>query len=205
MNTQTIYLRGAARRVRIPSRSNGVRAYFISAVLFVAATSAQALVAQQIGENVAQQRPFCVSLTDPACPVTGASDPVPNTKELHVLYFANARGATIKDPGSLSLHIVFEYGLISGDRKTLPFVRRDDDVWMAAVPLQDRIPQYAVYWVEDGDTKQSDTNHGKYFDVRFCDVHGERSELGVKWEAQVLHGSVNSLRHRPPSRFRRGD
>jgi hypothetical protein len=55
-------------------------------------------------------------------------------------------------------------------------------------PLQDRIPQYAVYWVGDGDTKQSDTNHGKYFDVRFCDVHGERSELGVKWEAQSYTG-----------------
>lgn len=111
-----------------------MRAYFISAVLFVAATSAQALVAQQMGENVAQQRPFFISLTDPACPVTGAADPVPNTNELHVLYFANAEGATIKDPRSLLLHIVFEYGFFSGDRKTLSFARRDDDVWMAAVP-----------------------------------------------------------------------
>ena len=155
-------------------------------------TLAQTLGAQQSKQGDSTKYPFPASMTDPACPVGNYRDPFPHTKDLLVLYFPKALSATINNPKKLSLHLVFEFGYFDGDRQTLPFTLRDDGNWVANVPLEQRVPTYAVYWIEDPDTKQSDTNHGKYFDVRFCDIYGERSEMGVKWEAQSYTGNLTS-------------
>lgn len=139
---------------------------------------------------------FFVSLTDPACPVTGFKDLTPHTDELHILYSPTGSGATIQQPKSpaehIVAHVVFEAGTLDGDEKTLPFTRRDDGLWQATVPLRDRIPLYLIYWIDDRDTKQSDTNHGSYFEVPFCDPHGHRSERSVMFEAQSYTGILAS-------------
>ena len=146
---------------------------------------------QTAGPTVAPSTWF-VSLTDPACPVTGLKDPAPHTDELHILYSETGIGATIKKPKSLIAHVVFENGYPGGDDKVIPFERRDDGLWQAEVQLQDRIPLYIIYWVEDRETKQSDTNQGKYFEVPFCDPHGHRSERSVEFEAQSYTGILES-------------
>jgi cytochrome c biogenesis protein CcmG, thiol:disulfide interchange protein DsbE len=133
-----------------------------------------------------------VSLTDPACPVTGFRDLTPHTDQLHILYSPTGPGAAIQNPKSPNAHVVFEVGTFDGDEKTFPFVRRDDGIWQATVSLQNRIPLYLVYWIEDHDTKQSDTNHGNYFEVPFCEPHGHRSERSVMFEAQSYTGILGA-------------
>lgn len=135
---------------------------------------------------------FFVSLTDPACPVTGLRDLTPHTDELHILYSETGPSATIKGPKSLVAHVVFENGYPDSDDKIVPFARRNDGLWQANVALQERIPRYLIYWVEDRETKQTDTNQGKYFEVPFCDPHGHRSERSVMFEAQSYTGILES-------------
>jgi thiol-disulfide isomerase/thioredoxin len=146
---------------------------------------------QQTAPTVAEPTSF-VSLTDPACPVTGFRDLTPHTDELHILYSETGSSATIKQPKSLVAHVVFESGSLHGDDKVVPFTRRDNKLWQADVQLQERIPLYMIYWIEDRDSRQSDTNHGNYFEVPFCDPHGHRSERSVMFEAQSYTGILES-------------
>jgi hypothetical protein len=113
---------------------------------------AQPLVAQQSKQGASTKYLFLASMTDPACPVGNYRDPFPHTKNLLVLYFPKVQSATITNPRAVSLHLVFEYGYFDGDRQTIPFTLRDDGNWVATVPLEERIPTYAVYWIEDLDT-----------------------------------------------------
>jgi len=83
-----------------------------------------------VGQQVPQDPPepfYFVALTDPACPVTGYTGPVPVTKEIHVLYYPMGEGATIKKPKSPVVHMVFDNGIGSDNDRTLPFTKRDDD------------------------------------------------------------------------------
>lgn len=136
---------------------------------------------------------YFVALTDPACPVSGYQAPVPVTTELRVLYFPMSEGATIKEPKALVLHLVFDEGWAADNSRTSSFIKREDGVWVATVPLGDKFPKYAIYWVEDRGTKQADTNEGKYFDVPFCDVNGQREEWSVRYEAESYTGKLARL------------
>lgn len=162
---------------------------FLHLLVFTVASTAHG--SQQTAPTVAGPTSF-VSLTDPACPVTGPKDPTPHTDELHVLYSERGPRATIKEPKSLVAHIVFDAGSVDGDDEAIPFARRDDGLWQATVALQERIPRYIVYWIEDRETKQTDTNQGRYFEVPFCDPYGRRSELSVEFEAQSYTGILES-------------
>ena len=128
------------------------------------------------------------SLTDPACPVTTSAAPMPITAELRVLYFPAALQASIHNPSSLVLHIAFDDGFHRDAVRTIAFSRRDESVWQAEVPLQPMLDEYAIYWVEEPETKQADTNSGKYFEVLFCNVHGERSEKSIEYQARSYEG-----------------
>jgi thiol-disulfide isomerase/thioredoxin len=55
-----------------------------------------------------------------------------------------------------------------------------------------RAPRYAIYWVEESQTKQADTNSGKYFEVPFCDVHGRLLEESVSLQAQSYTGILEA-------------
>jgi len=150
------------------------------------------VTAQQ--ESGAAPEPFYyVALTDPARPVSGFTAPPPFTNEIHVLYFPMGQGATIKEPKSPVLHLVFENGFGPDNDRTLPFTKREDGIWLATVPLKDRFPKYAVYWIEDRETKQLDTNSGKHFDVPFCDLEGRRAEWSVRYEAESYTGQLESF------------
>jgi thiol-disulfide isomerase/thioredoxin len=159
------------------------------AMFLLATASTLCFAAQQPAETDGYQGGpvYWVSLTDPACPVTGYLAPAPVTKEIRVLYFPMGKGAAIKEPTSLVLHMVFDNGSGPDEDQTLPFTRRDDGVWSATVALREQFdwfPQYAVYWVEDSQTKRVDMNEGKYFEVLFCDVYGQRAEQSVRYEAE---------------------
>jgi thiol-disulfide isomerase/thioredoxin len=52
--------------------------------------------------------------------------------------------------------------------------------------------KYAVYWIEDLGSGHIDTNAGKYFEVQFCDVHGQRSGSSVRSEAQSYTGILEA-------------
>jgi thiol-disulfide isomerase/thioredoxin len=161
---------------------------FFAFVLFVGA-GAQSLAGQEVpapGDRPVQAR--FVALTDPACPVTGYLDPVPGTKEIRVFYFPMAQQATIKEPKSPILHLIFDYGFGQDDTQTISFARREDGVWISTVPLRGGIPTYAIYWIEDHETKQTDNNEGRYFEVLFCNVHGERREMSVMFQAMSYTG-----------------
>ncbi len=138
-------------------RAHSCFAMFLLAAISTLFSAAQ----QQVEPDWDQSEPlYWVALTDPACPVTGVVAPAPVTKEIRVLYFPMEKGATIKEPKSLILHLVFDNGSGPDDDRTLPFSRREDGVWSAKAALRDqfdRAPQYAVYWVEDTQTKQPDT------------------------------------------------
>jgi thiol-disulfide isomerase/thioredoxin len=133
-------------------------------------------------------RSVSASLTDPACPVTTSASPMPISTELRVLYFSSALQASIHNPKSLVLHIAFDDGNHKDAVRTAAFSRRDQNVWQAEVPLQPMLDDYAIYWVEDPETKQFDTNGGKYFEVLFCDVHGERAEKSIEYHARSFEG-----------------
>ena len=147
--------------------------------------------AQQVKQDSPEHFYFA-SLTDPACPVTGYAGPVPVTKEIRVLYYPIGEGATIKNPKSPFVHLVFDAGSGPGDDRTLPFTKREDGVWTATVPLGDGIPKYAIYWIEDRESKSVDTNGGKYFEIPFCDARGQRDEWSVRFQAESYTGTLRA-------------
>lgn len=133
------------------------------------------------------------SLTDPACPVTNGFPPAPITSEIHILYYPMGTLAWIKNPKSLVLHLVLGHELTPFDHQTIPFTRRGDGVWLASVTYkQFNAPRYAIYWVEDPQTKQMDTNVGEYFEVPFCDLHGRLSETSVRLQAWSYTGILEA-------------
>jgi len=135
------------------------------------------------------------SLTEPACPVTNGVPPAPITNEIHILYYPMGRPAAIKDPKwlSLVLHLVSGHEITPFDHQTIPFTRRDDGVWVATVTYKDfRAPRYAIYWVEEPQSKQVDTNSGEYFEVPFCDLRGRLLEASVRLQAQSYTGILEA-------------
>lgn len=166
-----------------------VHRYFAFIIFVVASTLFLA------GQQVQKDRPepfYFVALTDPACPVTGFVAPAPITKEIRVLYFPMGQGATIKAPKSPVLHFVFVRGFGQDKEQILPFTQREDGVWLATVALKDMTSTYAVYWIEDRENKQVDTNEGKYFEVPFCDIQGQREEQSVMLEAESYTGTLEA-------------
>ena len=168
-----------------------MRVYGYSAFIFFLVACTPSVTAQQ-APRAAPEPFYYVALTDPACPVSGFTPPAPVTNEIHVLYFPMGQGATIKGPKSPVLHLVFDNGFGPDNDRTLPFTKREDGIWLATVPLKDRFPKYAVYWIEDRETKQLDTNRGRYFDVPFCDLEGRRAEWSVQYEAESYTGQLES-------------
>lgn len=129
------------------------------------------------------------SLIDPACPVSWVPGLGPSTAELRVLYYPMGLRAKIKDPRSLTLHAAF------GERETghsriVPFTRMENGVWEAKIPLGHEIFGYGAYWVEDTATKQIDNNGGKYWDIFFCNLEGERQESSIEAKARSYTGSL---------------
>ena len=162
-----------------------------SAVILFVLASALFLLGQ-LTQRDRPQRFYFVSLTDPACPVTGYTGPVPSSKEIHVLYYPMGEGATIKNPKAPVVHLVFDGGYGPDRDQTLPFTKRDDDVWVATLSVGDRIPKYAIYWIEDRESKQADTNDGKYFEIPFCNAQGHRDEWSVRYEAESYTGQLQA-------------
>jgi thiol-disulfide isomerase/thioredoxin len=168
-----------------------MRVYRYAAFIFLVIASPLSLAGQQAQED--RPEPFYfVALTDPACPVTGFAAPAPITKEIRVLYFPMGQGATIKKPQSPVLHLVFDNGFDQDNEQTVPFTRREHGEWLATVPVKERFPRYAIYWVEDRESKQVDTNDGKYFEVPFCDPRGQREEQSVGFEAESYTGKLEA-------------
>jgi thiol-disulfide isomerase/thioredoxin len=145
-------------------------------------------------EKLPTESPFnFASLTEPACPVTNGFPPAPVTNEIHVLYYPMGQLAAIKDPKSLVLHLVLGHQIAPFEQQTIPFTRSEDRVWQANVTYKSfRAPRYAIYWVEESQTKQTDTNSGKYFEVPFCDVHGQLLEESVSLQAQSYTGILEA-------------
>jgi len=162
-----------------------------SALIMSVLASTMSLVGQQVQED--RPEPFYfVALTDPACPVTGYTGPVPVTKEIRMLYYSMGQGATIKKPKSPVVHMVFDNGYGPDNERTLPLTKRDDGVWVATLAIGDRFPKYAIYWIEDRESKQVDTNEGKYFEIPFCDAEGHREEWSVRYEAESYTGQLEA-------------
>jgi thiol-disulfide isomerase/thioredoxin len=142
------------------------------------------------------------SLTEPACPVTNGFPPAPITNEIHILYYPMGKLAAIKDPKSLVLHVVLGHQFAPFEQQTILFTRREDGVWVANVTYKDfRAPRYAIYWVEESQTKQADTNSGEYFEVPFCDVHGRLLEESVSLQAQSYTGILEAQGIERPVNF----
>jgi len=133
------------------------------------------------------------SLTDPACPVTAAVPHAPVTNEIRVLYYPMATRALIKEPKTLVLHVVLGHENMPFTPRTIPFTLRDDGVWVASLNYEPfAAPKYAIYWVEEPRTKLADTNGGNYFEVPFCDVHGQLSETSVRLQTQSYTGVLEA-------------
>ena len=64
-----------------------------------------------------------------------------------------------------------------------------------------RAPRYAIYWVEEPQSKQVDTNSGEYFEVPLCDLHGRLSEKSVSLQAQSYTGILEAQRIERPVNF----
>ncbi len=146
-------------------------------------------------------RPQFASVSDPACPVTVGVAPQPITNELRVLYFPISPQAAIPDPKSLVLHVAFDEGHFSDDMRRVTFTRRDDGAWQALLTLHPLKNEYAIYWVEEPETKRIDTNGGKYFEVLFCDARGERAEKTIEYRARTYDGWLESLGFERPANF----
>jgi thiol-disulfide isomerase/thioredoxin len=163
--------------------------------IFWSITFVGAAIAQTVQtEKPPTESPFYfASLTDPACPVTNNLPPAPITSEIHVLYYPMGRPAAIKHPKSLVLHVVLGHQIAPFEKQTIPFTPREDGVWQANVTFKNfRAPRYAIYWVQESQTKQGDTNSGEYFEVPFCDVHGRLLEESVGLQAQSYTGILEA-------------
>jgi cytochrome c biogenesis protein CcmG/thiol:disulfide interchange protein DsbE len=136
-------------------------------------------------------RPVLASVTDPACPVTVGVAPQPVAKDLRVLYFPMGIQAAIPDPKALNLHIAFDDGSFRDDVRTAAFAKREDGAWEALLTLHSQ-NRYAIYWVEEPETKRVDTNGGAYFEVLFCDARGERLESTIGYRARTYDGWLES-------------
>jgi thiol-disulfide isomerase/thioredoxin/predicted negative regulator of RcsB-dependent stress response len=169
-----------------------MRVYRYAAFILFVIASTLSLTGQQAQKDRPEPLFYFVALTDPACPVTGFASPAPVTKEIRVFYFPMGQGATIKKPQSPVLHLVFDNGSDQDNELTLPFTRQEHGEWLATVPVKERFPRYAVYWIEDRESKQADTNDGKYFEVPFCDPHGQREEQSVGFEAESYTGKLEA-------------
>src|SRR5579863_2072481 len=146
---------------------------------------------------------YYASLTAPACPVTGSDQHWVETSQLKVLYFPESANAAIKNPKSLILHIVFNNGQSRDSVRSQAFNERDGAAWIATASLTRWMEKYAVYWVEDPETKQSDTNGGRYFDVPFCGARGTREERSEQFEAESYTGVLEAHGIQRPQDFRK--
>jgi thiol-disulfide isomerase/thioredoxin len=146
---------------------------------------------------------YFASLTGPACPVTDSDQPWVETSQLRVLYFPESAHAAIKNPKSLILHIVFNNGEMSDNVRSLAFNERDGEAWIATAALTRWREKYAVYWVEDPETRQSDINGGRYFEIPFCDAHGIRAERSEQFEAESYTGVLEKYGIQRPQDFRK--
>jgi thiol-disulfide isomerase/thioredoxin len=127
--------------------------------------------------------------------VTNGFPPAPGTNEIHVLYYPMGTSAAIKDPKALLLvlHLVSGHEMTPFDHQPIPFTRRDEGVWVATLTYKNfNAPRYAIYWVEESQSKQVDTNSGEYFEVPFCDMHGRLSEKSVSLQAQSYTGILEA-------------
>ena len=146
---------------------------------------------------------YFASLTGPACPVTDSDQHWVETSQLRVLYFPESRNATIKNPKSLTLHIVFNNGDANDSVRALAFNERDGAGWIATASLTRWREKFAVYWVEDPETKQSDTNGGRYFEIPFCTAHGIREERSEQFEAESYTGVLEKYGIQRPQDYRK--
>jgi len=144
---------------------------------------------------------YFASLTAPACPVTDSDQHWVETTQLRVLYFPESAAATIKNPKSLILHIVFNNGDSSDSVRSIAFNERDDAAWVATALLTRWKEKFAVYWVEDPETKQTDTARGRYFEIPFCTAHGTRAERSERFEAQSYTGILEHYGIQRPQNF----
>jgi len=158
-----------------------------------------AFVGSARGQTIQTEKPptespfYFASLTDPACPVTNNLPPAPITSEIHVLYYPMGQLAAIKDPKSLVLHVVLGHRIAPFEQQTISFTRREDGVWQANVTFKNfTAPRYAIYWVEESKSKETDINLGEYFEVPFCDVHGRLLEESVSLQAQSYSGILEA-------------
>ncbi len=170
----------------------------VMAIVAVFAASLPAGAAQGSGSPS-----YFVSLTGPACPVTDSDQHWVETSQLRVLYFPESAHAAIKNPKSLILHIVFDNGESRDSVRAPAFNERDGAAWVTTVSLTRWREKFAVYWVEDPETKQSDTNGGRYFEVPFCTAHGIRAERSEKLEAESYTGVLEKYGIQRPQDFRK--
>jgi thiol-disulfide isomerase/thioredoxin len=146
---------------------------------------------------------YFASLTGPACPVTDSDQHWVETTQLRVLYFPESANAKIKNPKSLVLHIVFNNGESTGDVRSIAFSERDGAAWIATASLTRWKEKFAVYWVEDPETKQSDTAGGSYFQIPFCTARGVRAERSEQFEAESYTGVLGKYGIQRPQDFRK--
>ena len=136
--------------------------------------------------------PWTSSYIDPVCPVNWHNGIYPHTEELTILYYPFAHRATIQEPQSLVVHVVFDAleGPLSREDRQL--THREDGVWQAKIDMRDRMTRYAAYWFEDPGRRAVDNNQGDYFDVLFCDFDGRRSSASVAAMARSYTGSMRT-------------
>ena len=144
---------------------------------------------------------YFASLVGPACPVTDSDQRWVETTQLRVFYFPDSANATIKNPNSLVLHIVFNNGDSRESVRSIAFNERDGAAWISTAPLTRWREKYAVYWVEDPETKQSDTASGKYFEIPFCTARGIREERSEQLEAESYTGALEKYGIQRPQDF----
>jgi tetratricopeptide (TPR) repeat protein len=104
------------------------------------------------------------------------------TRELRVMYFPAAKGAKLKDPQSLTLHVGFS-GPGASSGSTVPFVRKDG-FWKAIVPLEKFNAWYTIFFVRDDKAGIVDDNGGQLWDVVSCVPNGQKNVNGVLAQAR---------------------
>lgn len=125
----------------------------------------------------------------PACPIISVASA--QTKTLSISYYPSNAKAVIKNPGSLTLRLVFNGPSWRDNDRSLPFQHQKDGSWLAAVPLSPSL-DYAIWYVRDDNTGKRDDNNGQYWDLVFCDANGKQLTEGVRDQAEGYAGSIFS-------------
>ena len=151
-------------------------------LLGVCLSAAAQMPASGPGASVLTVTPACLANTEDMKTRQFSTEPIT------VRYNPATKGAVLRSPGALTLHIAPFQMNRRVQEKDLAMVRQEDGTWLIQFSLQGQEASggYLMFDVEDGEHR-IDGNGGSYWDVLLCNS-GKDSPVGMTSQAMTYEG-----------------